>query len=264
MTGRIEGKVALVTGAASGIGAACVRRFLDEGAQVAGIDVAVPDAHPCDAFVAVDVRDADAVNTAVAGIVSQLERVDVLVNAAGVSSFGTADTIDEAEWSRVVDINLKGSFFVAKHVLAQMMKQRSGSIIHLASVEGLEGMSNSLPYNASKGGVVLMTKSMAIDYGSQGIRVNCLCPGLIETPLTAMLKAPELKFIQDQMKSWHVLDRLGKPEEVAACALFLASDDASFVTGHALVVDGGWTAGRRVTGALQGLEASAANWVVKE
>jgi NAD(P)-dependent dehydrogenase (short-subunit alcohol dehydrogenase family) len=108
-----------------------------------------------------------------------------------------------------------------------------------------------------------MTKNMAIDYGSLGIRVNCLCPGLIEPPLTAMLGTPELKSMQDQIRSWHVLDRLGKPKEVAACALFLASDDASFVTGHALVVDGGWTAGRRVTGALEGLEASAQSWGVK-
>jgi NAD(P)-dependent dehydrogenase (short-subunit alcohol dehydrogenase family) len=274
MGGRLENKVALITGAASGIGAACAVRFAQEGAQIAGVDLQKPvddgwsrvqQASPRSTFQeGLDVRNEESVAKAVQAAIARFGRIDVLVNAAGVGGGGNSHELTEAEWSRVVDINLKGSFFVAKHVLAQMVKQRSGSIIHLASVEGLEGMSNSLPYNASKGGVVLMTKSMAIDYGSQGIRVNCLCPGLIETPLTAMLKAPELKFIQDQMKSWHVLDRLGKPEEVAACALFLASDDASFVTGHALVVDGGWTAGRRVTGALQGLEASAANWVVKE
>jgi NAD(P)-dependent dehydrogenase (short-subunit alcohol dehydrogenase family) len=107
-------------------------------------------------------------------------------------------------------------------------------------------MSGSLPYNASKGGVVLMTKNMAIDYGAQGIRVNCVCPGLIETPLTALLRAEPLQHVHEQMKSWHILNRLGRPDEVASCALFLVSDEASFVTGHALVVDGGWTAGRRV------------------
>jgi NAD(P)-dependent dehydrogenase (short-subunit alcohol dehydrogenase family) len=107
-------------------------------------------------------------------------------------------------------------------------------------------MSGSLPYNASKGGVVLMTKNMAIDYGALGIRVNCVCPGLIETPLTALLRSDALQVVGEQMKSWHILNRLGRPEEVANCALFLLSDEASFVTGHALVVDGGWTAGRRV------------------
>ena len=272
--GRLTNKVALITGAASGIGAACAARFAEEGALIAGLDLQKPvddgwsrvqAASPRSTFQeGLDVRVEAAVAAAVEGAAARFGRIDVLVNAAGVGGGGNSHELSEAEWDRVVDINLKGSFLVAKHVLKQMVKQGSGSIIHLASVEGLEGMSNSLPYNASKGGVVLMTKNMAIDYGSQGIRVNCLCPGLIETPLTAMLKVPELKFIQDQMKSWHVLDRLGKPEEVAACALFLASDDASFVTGHALVVDGGWTAGRRVTGALQGLEASAPNWVVKE
>jgi len=256
--GRLEKRVALITGAASGIGAACAVRFAQEGAEVAGVDVQKPvddgwsrvlEKSPRSTFrEGVDVRSEEAVAAAV---------------AAGVGGGGTTHELPEAEWDRVVDINLKGSFLVAKHVLAQMVKQRSGSIIHLASVEGLEGMSNSLPYNASKGGVVLMTKNMAIDYGSHGIRVNCLCPGLIETPLTALLKTPQLKIVHDQMKSWHVLDRLGKPEEVAACALFLASDDASFVTGHALVVDGGWTAGRRVTGALEGLEASQQSWGVR-
>jgi meso-butanediol dehydrogenase/(S,S)-butanediol dehydrogenase/diacetyl reductase len=272
--GRLENKVALITGAASGIGAACAVRFAQEGATIAGVDVQKPvddgwtrvtQSAPGSTFrEGVDVRSEEAVAAAVGAAVAKFGRIDVLVNAAGVGGGGNTHELAESEWDRVVDINLKGSFLVSKHVLAQMVKQRYGNIIHLASVEGLEGMSNSLPYNASKGGVVLMTKNMAIDYGSQGIRVNCLCPGLIETPLTAMLKAPELKFIQDQMRSWHVLDRLGKPEEVAACALFLASDDASFVTGHSLVVDGGWTAGRRVTGALEGLEASAPNWVVKE
>ena len=119
------------------------------------------------------------------------------------------------------------------------------AIVHVASVEGLEGMAGSLSYNASKGGVVLMTKNMALDYGSAGIRVNCLCPGLIETPLTKIVWDAEP--IHRQMVGWHALDRAGRPEEVANAALFLASDEASFVTGHALVVDGGWTAGRRLT-----------------
>ena len=257
MSGRIEGRIALITGAASGIGLATATRFAREGATVAGLDLqkpvndeawnAVTSSAPDSSFQdGLDVRDESAVSAAVGAAIERHGRIDILVNAAGVGGGGPTHELDVAEWDRVVDINLKGSFLVAKHVLAQMLKQASGSVIHLASVEGLEGMSGSLPYNASKGGVVLMTKNQALDYAEHGIRVNCLCPGLIETPLTGQLREPELAHIGDQMRSWHAMNRLGQPEEVAACALFLASDDASFVTGHSLVVDGGWTAGHRV------------------
>ena len=260
--GRLQDRVALVTGAASGIGAACAVRFAEEGAVIAGLDLQQPVGDGWSRVAAlapkasfrdgVDVRNETQVQAAVEEAVARFGRIDVLVNAAGVGGGGPAHELPEAEWDRVVDINLKGSFLVAKHVLAQMVRQGSGSVVHLASVEGLEGISGSLPYNASKGGVVLMTKNMAIDYAAHGIRVNCLCPGLIDTPLTAPLGLPALKGVRDLMQSWHLLNRLGRPEEVAACALFLASDDASFVTGHALVVDGGWTAGRRID--MSGLE----------
>jgi NAD(P)-dependent dehydrogenase (short-subunit alcohol dehydrogenase family) len=253
---RLQGKVVVITGAASGIGAACARRFADEGAVIAGLDVQKPVDDGWDRVVVasgessfrdgLDVRSEGQVEAAITAIRGRYGRIDALVNAAGVGGGGLAHELSVEEWDRVVDINLKGSFLVAKHVLRAMVEQRSGSIVHLASVEGLEGMSGSLPYNASKGGVVLMTRNMAIDYGAYGIRVNCLCPGLIETPLTALLQSEPLKVVRDQMTSWHILNRLGKPEEVANCALFLLSDEASFVTGHALVVDGGWTAGRRV------------------
>jgi NAD(P)-dependent dehydrogenase (short-subunit alcohol dehydrogenase family) len=255
--GRLDRKVALVTGAASGIGAACAARFAAEGAVIAGVDLAKPAGGSWDEVVrlaprslfrdGVDVRSDAAVKEAVDAALRALGRIDVLVNAAGVGSGGSrAHELPEAEWDRVLDINLKGSFLVSKHVLPAMLAQRAGSVIHLASVEGLEGMSRSLAYNASKGGVVLLTKNMALDYAKDGIRVNCLCPGLIETPLTSALRVPEGKPILDQMQSWHAMGRVGRPEEVAGAALFLASDDASFVTGHALVVDGGWTAGRQI------------------
>ncbi len=254
--GRLAGRVAVITGAASGIGAACARRFADEGAVIAGLDLQKPVDDGWDRVVAaspassfregLDVRDEASVEVAIDAVRDRYHRIDALVNAAGVAGGGLAHELSVEEWDRVVDINLKGSFLVAKHVLRAMIAQGSGSIVHVASVEGLEGMSGSLPYNASKGGVVLMTKNMAIDYGAKGIRVNCLCPGLIETPLTALLKSEPLQSTHDQMKSWHILNRFGRPEEVANCALFLVSDEASFVTGHALVVDGGWMAGRRV------------------
>jgi meso-butanediol dehydrogenase/(S,S)-butanediol dehydrogenase/diacetyl reductase len=249
--GRLDGKVALVAGAASGIGAACARRFAAEGARIAGLDLQ----KPLDAALwgdgtffrdGVDVRSEEQVRSAVAAAVARFSRIDVLVNAAGVAGGGPAHDLAEEEWDRTVDVNLKGSWLVAKHVLPSMLEHGAGSIIHLASVEGLEGLSGSLPYNASKGGVVLMTKNMALDYGPLGIRVNCLCPGLIETPLTKLVFDAEV--LRHEMVSWHALGRAGRPEEVAAAALFLASDDASFVTGHALVVDGGWTAGRRFLG----------------
>ena len=253
--GRLDRKVALVTGAASGIGAHCALRFAQEGARVVGMDLkkpvdpaawaAVEAAAPDALFLdGVDVRNEARVASAVRAAVERFRRVDVLVNAAGVEGVGPAHELTEESWDRTVDINLKGSFLVAKHVLPGMLAQKSGSVIHVASVEGLEGMAGSMSYNASKGGVVLMTKSMALDYGPAGIRVNCLCPGLILTPLTNIVQ--RAKPVLDQMVSWHALGRAGRPEEVAAAALFLASDDASFVTGHALVVDGGWTAGRRI------------------
>ncbi|MGO9876900.1 MAG: SDR family NAD(P)-dependent oxidoreductase [Acidimicrobiia bacterium] len=250
MTGRLEGKVALVTGAASGIGAACAARFSVEGARVGGIDITIPASHPCAVFAPADVRDAVAVDAAVAGIVADLGPIDVLVNAAGVSSFGTADTIDETEWNRVLDVNLKGTWLVSRAVLPAMVARGAGSVVNLASVEGIEGGQAQTAYNASKGGVVLLTRSMAVDYGPNNVRVNCLCPGMIETPMTAPLKDGGLRPVLEWFEAQHLLGRTGKPEEVAAAALFLASDDASFVTGHALAVDGGYLAGRRFPGVL--------------
>jgi NAD(P)-dependent dehydrogenase (short-subunit alcohol dehydrogenase family) len=246
MGGRLTGKRALVTGAASGIGAACARRFADEGATVTGLDVAAkPDDSACGAWVRADVADEAAVVGAVGEAVAGLGGIDVLVNAAGVLSVGGADTLDEAEWERVIGVNLKGTWLVSKHVVAHMIEAGTGSIVNLASVEGLEGFSGQTAYNVSKGGVVLLTRNMAADFGPAGVRVNCLCPGLIETPMTSILHDPAFAAVRDAFVGWHLLGRAGQPEEVAAAALFLASDDASFVHGAALVVDGGLTAGRR-------------------
>ena len=252
---RLDGRVALITGAASGIGAATAARFAAEGAAIIGLDLAKPadDAWTTVAgsargaiFAEADVRDEAAVKAAVDAGLAQFGRIDVLVNAAGVVGFGSAHTLEVAEFERVLDINLKGSFLVAKHVLPGMIERRSGSIVHIASVEGLVGISGQLAYNASKGGVVLMAKNMALDYSPLGIRVNCICPGGVETPMTAMLQMEGLKALGEKLRKLHPLGRFGRPEEIAAAALFLASDDASFVTGSALVVDGGYTAGHRL------------------
>ena len=252
---RLQGSVALITGISSGIGAACAERFAREGARIAGLDVQKPpdavwrkvvESAPDAFFQEADVRDEPAVERAVAATVERFGRIDSLVHAAGVHGIGGVDALEASEWDRVVDVNLKGSFLVAKHAVRPMLARRSGSIVLLASVEGLQGMPQQAAYNASKGGVILLARNMAADYGAFGIRVNCLCPGLIDTPMTEGLKAPELARIREGFVAAHLLGRTGRPEEVAAAALFLASEDASFVTGAALVVDGGFTAGRRI------------------
>ncbi len=244
---RLQGQVALVTGIASGIGAACAVRFAAEGARVVGLDVQKPaEATPCESFDEVDVREEPAVERGVRAVEKRFGKIDVVLNAAGVSGGAPVHLMDAAEWDRVIDINLKGTFLVCKHALARMAERRAGSIINLASIEGLVGSQGISAYNASKGGVVLLTRNMAIDYGTRGIRVNCICPGFIDTPMTALLKTDALEGVREHLERSHALGRFGRPEEVAAAAAFLASDDASFVTGHALAVDGGFTAGHRL------------------
>jgi meso-butanediol dehydrogenase / (S,S)-butanediol dehydrogenase / diacetyl reductase len=255
---RVTGRVALVTGAASGIGAACVKRFAAEGAIVIGLDVsAVPEGEWSERglarFVVADVRNEDSIRAAVSSVVLEQERLDIVVNAAGVEGIGTVIDIDQAEWERVIGVNLTGTFLVCKHVLPVMVAAGGGSVVNLSSVEGLEAIQSQPAYSASKGGVVLLTRNLAIDFGSAGVRVNCLCPGLVRTPMTEMLFDEGIAEIRDRFIAQHMLGRAGLPEEIAAAALFLASDDASFVTGHALVVDGGFTAGRRLVPPGEGL-----------
>ena len=247
MADRLAGRIALVTGAASGIGAACVARFAEEGAIVGGLDVAEPPAgSAAKRWWQADVRDEARIEEVVAEATSELGDVDVLVNAAGVLSVGRADVMERAEWERVIGVNLTGTWLVSKHVVRRMAVRRRGSIVNLASIEGLMGLSGQTAYNVSKGGVLLLTRNMATDFGPAGVRVNCLCPGLIDTPLTAVLHDPAFAHVRERFVEWHTLGRAGRPEEVAAAALFLASDDASFVHGEALTVDGGLTAGRRL------------------
>ncbi len=254
---RLEGTVALITGAASGIGQACADRFADEGATVVTLDLADPVAggegdapRPIDHHVYV--TDEAAVAATVAAVMSAHGRLDSVVNAAGVAGGGPVHLLDLAEWQRVIAINLTGTFLVAKHALGPMIDQRRGSIVNLASIEGVEGTEGGSAYNASKGGVVMLTKNLAIDYGAKGIRANCICPGFIDTPLLhSVLDAPGMEIYKDRIRDEHKLNRFGRADEIAAAAAFLASDDASFVTGHSLVVDGGFTAGRR-PGVLEG------------
>ena len=245
---RLDGKVALVTGAASGIGFECVARFVRDGARVVGLDLTAPARDlelPAGAsevsFVAADVRDEDAIAAAVDATIAEHGRLDAVVTAAGVAGGGPAHLLDRAEWQRVLDVNLTGTFLVCKHAIARMLEQEPaggerGSIVTIASVEGLEGTAGGSSYNASKGAVVIFTKNLAIDYGRSGIRVNAICPGFIETPML-----PDIGDLHDRFAAASPMNRLGKPSEIGKTARFLLSTDASFITGTHVVVDGGCT-----------------------
>jgi NAD(P)-dependent dehydrogenase (short-subunit alcohol dehydrogenase family) len=238
--GRLDNTVSLVTGGTSGIGAACAERFAAEGAIVVTADIAGRPDH------LVDVTDEAAVAGLVDAVVADHGRLDSVVNAAGVAGGGPAHLVPIEEWQRVIAVNLTGTFLVAKHALRPMLDQGSGSIINIASIEGIEGTEGGSAYNASKAGVVMLTKNLAIDYGRSGVRANAICPGFIETPLlSSVMDMPEMAAARDTIREHHKLGRFGQPSEIAGAALFLASEDSSFVTGHALVVDGGFTAGLR-------------------
>ena len=256
--GRLAGKVAFVTGAASGIGAACALRFAQEGAAIAGLDLHKPAGGDWDAAVRLapaacfetgDVREEERLREVVAAVKERLGRIDVLVNSAGVAGGGLVHLLEQKDWDFVLDVNLKGTYLVSKQVLPVMLAQGSGSIVNIASVEGIEGFLGGSSYNASKGGVVLLTKNLAIDYARAGVRVNVICPGFIDTPMfRAVFSLEATKAMQDKIREAHQLGRFGQPVEIANAALFLASDEASFVTGVTLPVDGGYTAGHRFTG----------------
>ena len=236
----LNGRVALITGAGSGIGRACAIRLAADGATVVTLDNAGEVDHR------LDVRDEAGVEAMVASIVAEHGSLDIVVNAAGVAGGGPVHMVPMEEWDRVIGINLTGTFVVCKHATTAMLANKRGSIINIASVEGIEGTEGGSAYNASKAGVILLTKTMAIDYGRHGIRANAICPGGINTPmLRDLIDAPGMEKYREAMLGAHQLGRFGEPEEIAAVAAFLASDDASFVTGHAMVADGGMTAGLR-------------------
>jgi len=250
MSMRMHGKVALVTGAGSGIGRATAVRLGAEGARVACADTDAEAAAETARMIGaargeslaliVDVTSEAACAQMVAETLARFGRLTTLVNSAGVRPAGRDPSPDFAEWHRVVDVNLTGTYLAARAALPALTASGAGSIINLASIFGLVGGSTGPGYAASKGGIVNLTRQMALDWAPQ-VRANCVCPGVIETPMTAGLRVDPV-WAESVLKRYP-LGRFGQPEEIAAAILYLASDEAAFVTGVALPVDGGYTAG---------------------
>jgi len=254
-SGALNGKVALVTGGASGIGRATAVLFARQGAAVTVVDVNEPDGRAVvqtiideggqAIFVCGDVSRAEDCQLAVRQTVEQLGKLDILFNNAGIIRRLSVIETSEEEWDRVMAINVKSVFLLSKYVIPIMAEAGGGVIINTASGWGLVGGRNAASYCASKGAVVLLTKAMALDHGAQNIRVNCICPGDTDTPMLSN-EAQQLGKSKEQFlaeSAQRPLQRVGSPEEIAQAALFLASDASSFVTGIALVVDGGGLAG---------------------
>jgi NAD(P)-dependent dehydrogenase (short-subunit alcohol dehydrogenase family) len=254
---KLKGKTAVVTGAASGIGKAIALAFAREGADVAVADINVGGGEEtvrqiqklkrAAFFVETDVAESESVRNLVETALGRFGKLNIMVNNAGVEVFQRLADTDEQTWDRVISINLRGVFLGTRYAIRKMLNNGGGVIINMASVAGLMGAGGLAAYNASKGGVVLLTKNTAMDYGQHNIRANCICPGFIATPMVeAVLGLSGAEEIKDDVINLSPAGRLGKPEEVAHCAVFLASDDSSFVNGHALVVDGGMSAGWQI------------------
>ncbi|MDQ7858450.1 MAG: SDR family oxidoreductase [Armatimonadota bacterium] len=239
---RLGDRVCIVTGGASGIGRGIAARFRAEGARVvvadldaAGAEVAARELGGL--AVPTDVRDADAADRLVRTTLEACGRVDVLVNSAGIGRLGSAlETTPEA-WGEVLAVNLTGTFLVSRRAAQEMVAARRGKIINIASVAGLVGYAGRVAYCVSKAGVVMLTKAMALDCAPYGVQVNAICPGVVRTPMTEAALADPAALGEKIARI--PLGRLGRPEDIAAAAVYLASPDADFVTGHALVVDGG-------------------------
>lgn len=259
--GRLQGKVAAITGAAAGIGRATGILFAEEGARLGIADVdsrsGEETANQIRAtgvqafFHKADVTSGRDVERFIRRIIQNFGRIDILVNNAGIAGpSGLLSELRERDWDRVLAVNLKGVYLCSKPVIPYMLRQNAGSIVNVASELGLVGSQSRPAYSASKGGVIALTRSMALQLAPHGIRVNCICPGATDTKLLREFigGAREREAIRSsQKKADEILEeiplrRLGKPEEIAHAALYLASDESSFVTGSALVVDGGSTA----------------------
>jgi 2-keto-3-deoxy-L-fuconate dehydrogenase len=252
----LQGKTAFVTGAASGIGAAISEVFAGAGAFVyvadrdekgAGIQAKkILQSNGQAAAIFLDVTSEDQCSWAVAKVMSEQGKIDILVNNAGIGAVGTILESSGADLDRMYGVNVRGVFNVSKAFLPKMIDRRSGNIINLASIGGVVGVRDRLAYCATKFAVVGMTKAMALDHGGQGVRVNCICPARVETPFVKarLAEYPDSEAAYRDMSSTQLFGRMVRPDEVAASALYLASDESHMVTGTAFLIDCGWTAGK--------------------
>ncbi len=239
----LEGKSAIVTGAAQGIGNAIAQRLSAEGADLAILDISLEGAERAAAEIGgtaigveADISNAEDVNGAFAHVIDQFGRLDILVNNAGIVGSDTpVKDLEESDWNRVLDVNLKGTFLCSRAAVRHMIPRNSGVIVSVASISGKEGNANMAPYSVSKAGVICFTKSLAKEVLTNGIRVNCVAPALIDSPLLDGMDQERVDFLTSKIP----LGRLGKPEEVAATVLFLVSDESTFATGQCFDVSGG-------------------------
>jgi len=232
---RLQGKTAIVTGAGHGIGRAVSERFAQEGAKVYGADLRFDDDWP----EGLERREVDVTDEAqVQRLAAEAGPVDILFNNAGIVDYGTVAEADDAQWERILNVNLRGVMLFCRHVVPGMLERGGGAIVNNASINGIRGNYRLAAYSASKGAVVALTRSMALDFAARGIRVNCICPGTIEgTGMTAPIQSDPAN--REALVAKHPMGRLGTAEDVAGAVMFLASDDSSYVTGLALPVDGG-------------------------
>jgi len=239
---RLDEKIVLVTGGLSGIGDAIARRMADEGASVIAADLATEIAELSDGNIVplkMDVSDPISAGAAVDAIIARYGRLDCLVNSAGIGKDTPfLDTTLET-FDRMVAVNLRGTFIVGQAAARAMSQNGGGAIVNIASVSGMTGNAGRAAYGASKGGVVLLSRVMAVDLATYGIRVNVLAPGPVDTPLVAQMHTLEARSQWTNLTPMH---RYGRPEEIAGGAVFLCSDEASYVTGHVLAIDGGFLA----------------------
>jgi len=250
---RLDNQIALVTGAAMGIGAGIARRFSEAGATVVVFDIngeraseVAKELAPSGRATAIqgDVANEAGVRAAVEQTVREFGAIDVLVNNAGIEVPGQIPDLTSADWDRQLGVNLKGAFFFSKYAIPHMRARRRGVIINISSVHAFVSYAGNAAYDASKAGLIGLTRAMALDHGSDGIRVNAICPGYIDTPLMDAWLAtlPDAEAAMRQVLSFHPMGRIGTPRDIADAALFLASDAASFISGTYLVVDGAMTA----------------------